>query len=99
MEYEQIEYQVADGIATITLRRPDRMNAYTTVMRAELIDAFDQVDADDAVRAVVVTGAGRAFCAGADLQGGDTFNPEASDDMFGDDALADGSPRDGGGTV
>ncbi|GAB3279231.1 crotonase/enoyl-CoA hydratase family protein [Actinocorallia lasiicapitis] len=100
MDYQQIEYKVEDGIATITLNRPDRMNAYTTIMRAETIDAFDRVDADDAVRVVVVTGAGRAFCAGADLQGGgDTFNSAASDDMFGEDLLEDGGPRDGGGTV
>ena len=99
MTYQQIDYRVEDAIATITLNRPERMNAYTTVMRAELIDAFDRVDLDDAVRAVVVTGAGRAFCAGADLQGPDTFNSEVSADMFGDDPLADGSPRDGGGTV
>ncbi|GAA3199366.1 crotonase/enoyl-CoA hydratase family protein [Actinocorallia longicatena] len=100
MGYEQITYAVEDGIATVTLNRPDRMNAYTNVMRAEMIDVFDRIDADDAVRAVVVTGAGRAFCAGADLQsGGETFNKDASDDMFGDDLLEDGNPRDGGGTV
>jgi enoyl-CoA hydratase/carnithine racemase len=99
MAYQQIDYRVTDSIATITLNRPERMNAYTTVMRAEMIDAFDRIDADDAVRAVVVTGAGRAFCAGADLQGADTFNAEVSEDMFGEDRLADGTPRDGGGTV
>lgn len=101
MSYTQIGYEVADGIATVTLNRPDRMNAYTPEMRSETIAVFDEIDADDAVRAVVVTGAGRAFCAGADLAGGgDTFNSEASKDMFGgDDVLADGSPRDGGGTV
>jgi enoyl-CoA hydratase/carnithine racemase len=89
-EYEQIRYDVVDGVATVTLNRPDRLNAFTGRMAAELIDAFDRIDADDAVRAVVITGAGRGFCAGADLQGGgNTFNyPE------------DGTVhRDGGGTV
>jgi len=101
MSYTEIRYDVADGIATITLDRPERMNAYTYTMRAEMIDAFDRIDADDEVRAVVVTGAGRAFCAGADLAGGgSTFDKGASEDMFaGADRLADGTLRDGGGTV
>ncbi|MQY03707.1 crotonase/enoyl-CoA hydratase family protein [Actinomadura macrotermitis] len=102
MSYTEIDYGVQDGIATITLNRPQRMNAYTYTMRAEMLDAFDRVDADDQVRVVVVTGAGRAFCAGADLGGGgDTFNKDKSQDMFAgeDDVLEDGTPRDGGGTV
>ncbi len=70
MEYREIQYAVADGILTITLHRPDKLNAFTGRMMLELIDAFDQADADDAVRVVIVTGAGRAFCAGADLSGG-----------------------------
>ncbi|NJR78256.1 crotonase/enoyl-CoA hydratase family protein [Sphingomonas corticis] len=70
MNYEQIDYSVADGIATITLNRPEKLNAFTGVMMAEMIDAFDRIDADDAVRCVIVTGAGRAFCAGADLSAG-----------------------------
>jgi enoyl-CoA hydratase/carnithine racemase len=70
MAYEQIIYGVADGIATITLNRPEKLNAFTGVMMAEMIQAFDQVDADDDVRCVIVTGAGRAFCAGADLSAG-----------------------------
>ena len=75
MQYTQITYDVAESVATITLSRPERMNAFTDVMMREVIDAFDRVDADDDVRAVIVTGAGeRAFCAGADLGGGgDTF--------------------------
>jgi enoyl-CoA hydratase/carnithine racemase len=100
--YSEIEYEVRDGIATITLNRPDRMNAFTLTMRAELIDAFDRVDADDEVRVVVVTGAGRAFCAGADLgRGGGTFDKTHAKDLLSgdDDVLADGTPRDGGGTV
>jgi enoyl-CoA hydratase/carnithine racemase len=99
--YTEIEYTVADGVATITLDRPERLNAFTLVMRGELIDAFDRVDADDDVRAVVVTGRGRAFCAGADLErGGDTFDHGAAKDMLGGrDTFEDGMPRDGGGTV
>ena len=70
MAFTQIRYDVADGIATITLSRPDKLNAFTGTMMTELIEAFDMVDADDAVRAVIVTGDGRAFCAGADLSAG-----------------------------
>ncbi|WP_081683196.1 enoyl-CoA hydratase-related protein [Saccharopolyspora erythraea] len=100
--YEQINYEVADGIATITLNRPERLNAFTAVMRAELVDAFDAVDADDDVRVAVVTGAGRAFCAGADLGGGaDTFNAGSEHRRAAHEDLGevDGAPRDGGGTV
>lgn len=68
--YQHIAYEVDGPVATITLDRPDAMNAFTVTMAHELLDAFDRVDADDAVRAVVVTGRGRAFCAGADLSGG-----------------------------
>ena len=79
MDYTEIAYEVEDQVATITLDRPDRLNAFTVTMMRELVDAFDQVDADDDVRAVIVTGRGRAFCAGADLGGGgDTFNADAS---------------------
>lgn len=96
MEYSQITYSVDESIATITLHRPERMNAFTDVMMRELIDAFDQVDADDDVRVVIVTGAGeRAFCAGADLGGGgDTFAKGGSDIQ-----TEVGVPRDGGGMV
>jgi enoyl-CoA hydratase/carnithine racemase len=102
VSYTEIEYAVQDGIATITLDRPERMNAFTWTMRNELLDAFDRIDADDDVRVVVVTGAGKAFCAGADLgRGGSTFDKAASQDMFAgpEDVLEDGTPRDGGGTV
>jgi enoyl-CoA hydratase/carnithine racemase len=72
--YEQIRCEVSDGLLFITLHRPERLNAYTRVMMTELLDAFDSSDADDDVRAVLVTGAGKAFCAGADVSGGgDTF--------------------------
>ena len=70
MSYEQIRYEVDANVLTITLHRPDKLNAFTVTMMHELIDAFDRADADDAVRAIIVTGAGRAFCAGADLSGG-----------------------------
>ena len=68
--FREIAYAVADGVCTVTLDRPERLNAVTSVMIDELIAALDQADADDTVRAVIVTGAGRAFCAGADLSGG-----------------------------
>src|SRR5947208_13424917 len=94
MEFQEIRYDVDDHVLTITLNRPDRLNAYTPTMGRELIEAFDMADADDAVRAVIVTGEGRGFCAGADLgtRGGATFDRSATHD---------GSqiPRDGGGTV
>ncbi len=70
MSYEQIAYGVSEGIATITLDRPDALNAFTPTMREEMVDALDHADGDDDVRAVIVTGRGRAFCAGADLSGG-----------------------------
>ena len=70
MAYEQILTQVKDGILTITLNRPEKLNAFTGTMMTEMIDAFEKASTDDAVRVVVVTGAGRAFCAGADLSAG-----------------------------
>jgi enoyl-CoA hydratase/carnithine racemase len=94
MSNNTISYAVAGGIATVTLNRPAKLNAYTTEMMNELIAAFDQVDADDAVRAVIVTGEGRAFCAGADLSGGTaTFQVDRSADY------ADDSSRDRGGRL
>ena len=95
MDYTQIDYDVADHIATITLNRPEQLNAFTGMMMNEMIDAFDRIDADDDVRAVIVTGAGRGFCAGADLSsGGETFS------RGGSDVIADsGVPRDGGGLL
>ncbi len=77
MMYETILYDVHDRVLTITLNRPDKLNAWTGVMAKELVAAFDAADADDNVRAIVITGAGRAFCAGADLSAGaETFNYE-----------------------
>jgi enoyl-CoA hydratase/carnithine racemase len=91
MSYEQITAESADGVLTITLNRPDRLNAWTPTMGEELIEAFDAADADDGVRAIIVTGAGRGFCAGADLQGGGaTFD-------WRERQGAGEIPRDGGG--
>jgi len=91
MDFQEIRYDVSDGILTITLNRPDRLNAWTATMGRELIEAFDAADADDDVRAIVVTGAGRGYCAGADLGGGgETFDwreRQAEGDV----------PRDNGG--
>ena len=92
MDYEQIRYAVEDGILTITLHRPEKLNAFTTRMMHELLDAFERADADDAVRVVIVTGAGRAFCAGADLSGGG-----GAFDYAGGPSIED--HRDGGGLV
>lgn len=69
--YEHISYAVADKIATVTLNRPDARNGYTVRMADELADAFDRADRDDDVRVAVLTGAGKDFCVGADLSGGE----------------------------
>lgn len=97
-DYTQILYDVEDGIATITLHRPDKMNAFTGTMMNEMIVAFDAIDADDAVRAVIVTGHGdRAFCAGADLTPNDGKQVFASGEAVTD--LSDARVRDGGGLL
>ena len=95
MPYEHILYDVEDQILTITLNRPDNLNAFTKIMRDELIDAFDKADNDDDVRVIIITGAGRAFCAGADLgKGTETFDYKARGEVN------DGEVhRDGGGRV
>jgi enoyl-CoA hydratase/carnithine racemase len=94
-KYTEIIYEVSNNIATVTMHRPDKMNAFTGVMMNELLQVFDEIDADDNVRAVIVTGSGRAFCAGADLShGADTFS---------DGKMSGQTPtsvrRDGGGMV
>ena len=96
-DYTQIKLDIADGIATLTLHRPDKMNAFTRTMMDEMIDAIDVTDADDSVRAVIVTGHGdRAFCAGADLTPeGSSGNIFARHDPVED--LSDERGRDGGG--
>jgi len=94
MEYSTILYQVNEGILTITLNRPDSLNAFNHDMMRELIDACDRADADDNVKVIIMTGAGRAFCAGADLaSGGDAFDADAREDR------ASGLQPDGGGRV
>jgi enoyl-CoA hydratase/carnithine racemase len=92
-EFEQITTELADGVFTITLNRPDRLNAWTGTMASELHAALDRADADDEVRAVIFTGAGRAYCAGADLErGSETFTKRDHED-------ADAVPRDNGGQL
>lgn len=96
--YTQIKLDIEDGIAVLTLHRPEKMNAFTRVMMAEIIDALDRTDADDNVRAVIVTGQGeKAFCAGADL------TPEGGGHVFSDpnpvEDLSDPRVRDGGGRL
>jgi enoyl-CoA hydratase/carnithine racemase len=94
----QLRYAVADGVATITLHRPERLNAFTPVMAAELARAAAAADADDDVRVVLVTGAGRAFCAGADLGGGEgTFRDRGGRPDPVPRGTVDGVPRDWGG--
>ncbi|MEQ8828143.1 MAG: enoyl-CoA hydratase-related protein, partial [Parvibaculum sp.] len=94
MDYEHIIYAVEDGILTITLNRPDKLNAFTEQMRTEIMDALDKADADDDVRAIIFTGAGRGYCAGADLsRGGSTFD-------YSKRGYAEGEVvRDGGGVM
>ncbi|MBV1886446.1 MAG: crotonase/enoyl-CoA hydratase family protein [Parvibaculaceae bacterium] len=110
MSYETIKYDVEDSILTITLHRPEKMNAFTGRMMQEIIDAFDRADADDDVRAIIMTGEGKAFCAGADLsEGAKTFDYEKREDRpdkVGNPRNDDGSVnwsdesiRDGGGRV
>src|SRR3954447_1556388 len=90
MDYETIRYSVDNRVLTLTLNRPERLNAFTDQMEAELIAAFDGADADDDVRAVIVTGDGRGFCAGADLEAaGSTFDYGENDEV----------PEDGGGRL
>src|SRR4030088_2780593 len=93
MPFDQITTELADHVLTITLNRPERLNAWTGQMGRELIEAFDRADADDEVRAIVVTGAGRGFCAGADLaSGGETFDHRKR-------GATEQVPRDNGGQV
>ena len=95
MTYQDIETTTSDGVMTITLSRADKLNALSRPMRHSLLAAFDEADKDDQVRAVIVTGAGRAFCAGADLsKGEETFNYEKRGEL-----RPDGLNRDGGGLV
>ncbi len=96
-----VRYEVSDGLATLTLNRPEKLNAFTTVMRDEMIAVFDETDRDDAVRAVIVTGAGRAFCAGADLSAarGSTFDYANRKEAAREENRVGDVYRDGGGLV
>jgi len=96
MELTQTKYEVKEGVAMVTLSRPDRMNAYTSTMRKEMIHIFNEADQDDSVRAVVVTGEGTAFCVGADLSSGEnTFDQTIQDGK----KISLSAHRDGGGQV
>lgn len=98
--FETIRLEVEDGIATLTLNRPDKLNAFNTQMMQEMIAAFDQTDADDSVRVVIVTGAGRAFCAGADLSAGAaTFDYSTRGGQDKEARTIEGVQRDGGGLL
>jgi len=100
MEFECILYDVKDKVLTITLNRPDRLNAYTGQMQSNLIEAFDKAGKDDDIRAIIVTGAGRGFCAGADLgAGGNTFNREVRNNKGETEGIKEDPEwmRDGGG--
>ncbi|CAI8779071.1 crotonase/enoyl-CoA hydratase family protein [Pseudomonas serbica] len=108
MTYETIRYQVENGIATVTLNRPEVFNAMNSVMMNELIALFDETDRDDAVRVVVVTGEGKGFCGGADLsKGADIFDKDKNGSVQKESPFrADGSfdyskesARDGGGKL
>lgn len=97
-EFSTLTLEVEDGIAVATFSRPDKMNTFNAAMMGDLLALFDRTDADDAVKAVIVTGSGRAFCAGADLgRGGDTFDHTKRDASA--EIVVDGVRRDGGGRV
>lgn len=101
MSYKTIRYSVADAVATLTLHRPEKLNAFTREMMREMIDALDVIDRDDAVRAVIVTGEGRAFCAGADISSG-TSGFHAGQSPIRPDGTLDYTKegaRDGGGLL
>jgi len=94
MSYQEIKYEINDNILIITLNRPKKLNAFTRLMLDELLDALERADKDDDVKAIIFTGSGRGFCAGADLSmGADSFNADKRDDR------ASGLNRDGGGIL
>jgi enoyl-CoA hydratase/carnithine racemase len=96
MEYTQIEYEVSDSILTITLNRPEKLNADTPVMRAEVMDALNRADEDDDIRVIITTGAGKAYCAGADLS---VLNNPGNKVSEGGDKVSIDDYQDGGGIV
>ena len=94
MSYQEIKYEISDSILTITLNRPKKLNAFTRLMLQELLDALDKADADDSVKAIIFTGEGKGYCAGADLSmGADSFDANKRKDRL------DGLNRDGGGVL
>jgi len=96
MELTETRYEIENGVASVTLHRPEQLNAFTHTMRKELVEIFETADHDDSVRAVVVKGAGKAFCAGADLStGGSAFNRTVQEGQ----EVAISGHRDGGGQV
>ena len=101
LDLQQLTYEVEDHIATITLNRPEQLNAFTNRMVHEMLAVFDEIDRDDDVRAVIVTGAGRGFCAGADMSGAgpETFEKHVPASESGSVANPDLADRDGGGIV
>jgi enoyl-CoA hydratase/carnithine racemase len=108
MQFENLITELAEGVLTITLNRPEKLNALHTAAAGELLNAFDEADQDDQVRVVIVTGAGRAFCSGADLSGGSAaFDPARASGaaptspMTADGRIdySDESVRDGGGRI
>lgn len=101
IQYETIVYELEDKVLTLTLNRPDRLNAFNGQMLKDLLDALNKADADDEVRAIIVTGAGRGFCAGADLAaGGDSFKSvDKFTDSEGGGASSSKVHRDGGGLL
>jgi enoyl-CoA hydratase/carnithine racemase len=103
MQFTEIEYQVTSGVATVTLDRPNQLNAFTTTMVNEVLEVIDAVDRDDDVRALILTGRGRAFSAGADLSAGaDTFDYDdpKSEGAIGSQRVANvNAPRDGCGRI
>jgi enoyl-CoA hydratase/carnithine racemase len=98
-DFTMFDFKVTDGIAVVTFNRPDKMNTFTPVVMREMLELFDVTDKDDAIRAVILTGSGRAFCAGAELgiAGGDTFNYNKR--ASSDEIISNGVRRDGGGRV
>lgn len=96
-DFSQILYDVTDGVATIAMNRPEKMNAYTGIMMKEICTALDMADSDDDVRAIIFTGSGRAFCAGADLTPDDGRKPFANSDTV--DSYSDDRVRDTGGIM
>ena len=107
-EFETLRYEIEDQVLLLTMNRPERLNAFNSVMQTEFLEALDHADTDDEVRAVIVTGEGRGFCAGADLsKGAETFDydnqaEEAKADRASNEGRQEGSNawlRDGGGLL